>query len=102
MNKQVNQDLKNLRNLLNTNKVCLNISKTEVVLCKIIKKTYRCPFIKLKLNGKTLKRTNSLKYLGIKIDENVSWKQAISDIAIKLNRENAILSKFRHSIDRKI
>ena len=74
MNKQVNQDLKNLRNLLNANKLCLNINKTEVVLYKIIKKTYRCPFIKLKLNGKRLNRTNSLKYLGMKIDENVICK----------------------------
>ena len=31
MNKQVNQDLKNLTNWLNTNNICLNISKTEVV-----------------------------------------------------------------------
>ena len=31
MNKQVNQDLKNLKNLLNANKICLNVSKTKVV-----------------------------------------------------------------------
>ena len=31
MNKQVNQDLKSLTNWLNANKICLNVSKTEVV-----------------------------------------------------------------------
>ena len=45
--------------------------------------------------------TDSVKYFGIKIDENHSWKQQISDVAIKLNRENAILSKLKYFIDRK-
>ena len=31
MNKQVKQDLKNLTDWLNRNKICLNISKAEVV-----------------------------------------------------------------------
>ena len=44
---------------------------------------------------------NSVKYLGINIDENLNWKQQISDIAIKLNKANGILSKLRHFIDRK-
>lgn len=36
--------------------------------------------------------TNSVKYLGIKIVENLKWNQQISDLAIKLNRTNTILS----------
>ena len=32
MNKQVNQDLKILPNWLNGNKICLNISTTDIVL----------------------------------------------------------------------
>ena len=42
-----------------------------------------------------------MKYLGINIDENLTWKQEKSDIAIKLNMANDILSKLRHFIDRK-
>ena len=34
MNKQIHQDLKNLTSRLNKNEICLNISKTEVVLFK--------------------------------------------------------------------
>ena len=100
MNKQVNQDLKNLTNWLNANKICLNVSKSEVVLFKSSRKLTDVP-LKLKLNGKRLYPTNSVKYLGINIDENLTWKQQISDIAIKLNKANGILSKLRHFIDRK-
>ena len=42
-----------------------------------------------------------MKYLDIKTEENLNWKQQISDIAINLNRRNVILSKLRHFTDRK-
>ena len=54
MNKQVNQVLKNLTNWLNANKICLNVSKTEVVLFKSSRKLTDVP-LKLKLNGKMKK-----------------------------------------------
>ena len=53
MNKKVSQDLKNLTNWLNANKICLNVSKTEVVLFKSSRKLTNVP-LKLKLNGKRL------------------------------------------------
>ena len=39
INKQVNNDLKTLSNWLNENKICLNVSKTELVLFRSAKKT---------------------------------------------------------------
>ena len=99
-NKRVNQDLKNLTNWLNANKICLNVSKTEVILFKSFRKLTDVQ-LKLKLNGKGLYHTNSVKYLGINTDENLNWKPQISDIAIKLNKANGILSKLRHFIDMK-
>ena len=38
INKQVNYDLQNLNNWLNVNIIYLNVSKTEVVLFKSLKK----------------------------------------------------------------
>ena len=40
--------------------------------------------------------SQSVKYLGIKIDENLNWKGGINDIAVKLNRANAPLFKIRN------
>ena len=81
MNQQVNQDVKNLTNYLNANKYFLNVRKKPFALCKSSRKLADLP-LKLKLNGKTLYPTISLKYLRIKIDKNVNWKQQVSDIAI--------------------
>ena len=92
MIKQVNQNSKNLTNWLNANKICLNVIKAEVVLFKLSGKPIDVP-LKLKVNGKKLCPTNSVKYLGVSTDENLNSKQQISDIAIKLNKANGILSK---------
>ena len=58
--------------------------------------------LKLKLNDKRLYPTKSVKYLGIKIDENLTWINHINDIAIKLNKVNAMLFKVRESVNIKI
>ena len=78
----------------------INVNNAEVFLFKSSRKFTDILF-KLKRYGKSLYPTNSVKYLGIKTDENLNWKQQTSDIDIKLNKENAILSKLRHFVDRK-
>ena len=51
--------------------------------------------LKIKLCGKTLYPTESVKYLGVNIDKNLSWQYHINDLSIKLNRANALLFKMR-------
>ena len=58
--------------------------------------------LKLKLNGKMLYQTHSLKYLGIHLDTYLTWKYQINNVAIKLNKANAMLFKIRHYVDIKI
>ena len=43
--------------------------------------------------------SNSVKYLGVKIDENLNWKDDLHDIAAKPNRANALLFKIRNYVD---
>ena len=58
--------------------------------------------LRLKLCRKRLYKTKYLRYLGIKIDENLNWKIHIHDLASKLNRANAILAKLRHFVNSEI
>ena len=73
--------------------------KTELVIFKHQRKKLDSP-IKIKLSRKRLYPSKSVKYLGIKIDENLNWKQHIHDIAIKLNRANALLSIIRNYVNK--
>ena len=67
LNKFLNKDLHNLTNCLNANKITLNFDKSEMILFKSTKKPLEYQ-LKLKLNGKRLYQTSTVKYLGIKID----------------------------------
>ena len=62
------------------------------------KKQLNCD-LKIKLNGKRLYETDSVRYLGIQIDKRLTWKQQINNVALKLNKANAMLSKLRHVLD---
>ena len=97
-NKLVSYDLKNLLYWLNTNKISRNVKKTELVVFKSKGKQFDGE-IKLKLSHKRLFPTDSLKYLGVKIDGNLSWKSHIDYLPVKLRRANALLFKIRNFVN---
>ena len=57
--------------------------------------------LKIKLNGKKLYQTDSVKYLGIYIDKNLACKHHVNNLAITFCTANAMLSKIRHYLDKK-
>ena len=71
LNKLVNADLKHLVNWLNANKISLNVKKTEMVIFKSKHKKFEGD-LKIKFCGKRPYPTDSVKYLGVKIDTNLS------------------------------
>ena len=101
INRSLNKDLKELSFWLNANKIALNVAKTEVILFKTKHKPCDTD-LRLKLSRKRLYKTKYLRYLGIKIDENLNWKVHIHDLASKLNRANAILAKLRNFVNSEI
>ena len=90
--------MKNLTVWLNANKISLNMDKTELVIFKHQRKKLDTE-TKIKLNRKRLYPSQSARYLGIKIDQNLNWKDHINDIAVKLNRANALLFKIRNFVN---
>ena len=65
-NKFVNIDPKNLVNWLNANKISLNVKKTEVVIFIFKRKKFN-DIVKIKLSGKRIYSTPSVKYVGVKM-----------------------------------
>ena len=58
--------------------------------------------LKIKSCGKRLYPTEKVKYLGVKIDANLTWQHHVNDLSIKLNRANALLFKMRKCVSLKI
>ena len=101
LNKLVNADLKHPVNWLNANKISLNVKETEMVIFISKQKKFEGD-LKIKLCGKRLYPTESVKYLGVKIDTNLTWQHHVNDLSIKLNRANALLFKMRKYVSIKI
>ena len=57
---------------------------------------------RIKLYGKRIYPTESVKYMGVKIDTNLTWQNHIYDLSIKLNKANALLFKLRNYVSPKI
>ena len=88
-------ELKLLVEWLCANKLSLNEKKTELIVFHPLRKPVSKP-ISIKLNKYKLTRTTCVKYLGIYIDETLSWNTHINNLTTKLSRTNCIIAKLRH------
>ena len=102
LNKPVDFDLKYLVYWLNAwsyaNKIPFNVKKDELVICKSKWKQFDSKTNRM-VNRKWFFRTDSVKYLGVKIDRNLSWKSHIDYLSVKLNRASALLFKMRNILN---
>ena len=81
----MNEDLKLIFTWLCANRLSLNVTKTEFIIFKPPKRPL-CNRITLKLNGKVLYESPKIKYLGLILDDRLTWKHHISELCKKLNR----------------
>ena len=100
LNKLGNRHIKRLDNCLSSNKISVNVEKTEVVIFKSPMKVL-LDEIKIKLSGKRLYTSNSIKYLGIKTDRFLHWHDQVNSIVVKLNITDALQLKIRNYVNMK-
>ena len=99
LSKLVNADLKHLVNWLNANNISINVKKTEMVILNSKQKKLELD-LKITVCGKRLHE--SVKYVSVKSDANLTWQHHVNDLSIKLNRANALLFKMRKYVSCKI
>ena len=93
---QFNADLKALYRWLLANKISLNVSKTELIIFN--RPQQKSPKTKITLNGAKIFPSNSIKYLGVHIDADLSGFSHWDKLLPKLRRANGMLAKARHYI----
>ena len=94
---EVENDLKILKKWFDINKLSLNISKTKFI---IFGNKKICSPIHLTINGIKLEQTNQTKFLGITIDNKLTWKPHIDILKRKLSKIIAILYKLKGLINK--
>ena len=98
ISKKINKDLKCLQEWLLANKISLNASKTELIFFKKSMSNSPSSDLKIKLNGIRIYPTNTIKYLGVYLDETLSGITHCKQLLSKLRRANGILAKTRHYV----
>ena len=95
LRKKVNKDLQLLHDWLCSNRLSLNAGKTEFIVFRPSRhKTWER--LTLKLHHTKLFESSKIKYLGLILDNKLSWKFHIAELSKKLSRAVGLLYKIRH------
>ena len=93
----MNRELKKVRQWLDANRLSLNIDKTNFVV-------FHSPQIKLvepviiRFSKKKIKCESYVKFLGIMLDANLSWKYHIAELSKMLSRSTGIFYKIQQLV----
>ena len=80
---------------LAVNKLALNIDKTNFVIFK--SPQHSCPVaVSIKIGNLPIRKTCYVKFLGVLLDENLSWKYHLTELSKKLARTCGMFFKVRH------
>jgi hypothetical protein len=90
----INEELIKLTDWLRANKLSLDISKSKYMLISSSNKLK--VNLDIKIGNISLKQSEFVKYLGIYIDQNLTWKSHINYISKKISKSVGIISKLRH------
>ena len=98
LRKRVNDDLALLFDWLCANRLSLNVGKTEFVIFRP-KRSKRSERVTLKINRCKIFESTKVRYLGIILDPNLSWKHHIFELNKKLFRGVGMIYKIRNLSD---
>ena len=86
----MNAELSHLNDWFCANKLSLNTDKTKYVLFHKAKSKDNLPLVlpDLFINDVKIKSENSLKFLGVMIDENLTWKAHVELVEKKISKNS--------------
>ena len=93
----INVELEHVQTLFFTNKLSLNIDKSNYVLFHPPQKKVNIS-INLNINDTSLKEKPCIRYIGIMLNSNLNWKSHVNYSSTKIKRSIGILSKMRYLI----
>ena len=93
---KLNSDLATISNWFSSNLLTLNISKCNFVIFGNSRKLKLASDVSLKVNSTAIDRSDPFKYLGVIINQTMSWSEHIDAISTKINQRIGMISRIRH------
>jgi len=95
LEKVVNNELKHIKKWLDVNKLALNVDKTNFIIFHSRQHSLS-KSVNIKIGKEHVKQAKYVKFLGLLLDENLSWRYHLSELRKKLARTSGIFLKIRH------
>ena len=92
---KLNKELHVISDWFKLNKLSLNIKKTNFMVFKNKYNPLASPSIKVKIDNKEIEQVKVTKFLGILIDDDLSWKSHTSHIARIVSKYNGIFRRIK-------
>jgi exonuclease III len=97
---RINPELSNLSMWFCANKLSLNVTKTNYILFGSKRSFIPNNNFRIIINNSDIVRVHEVKFLGVLIDEELSWKSHTASVAAKLSRNVGVLYKLKSVIDK--
>jgi len=96
-----NQELKKLEDWFKANKLSLNIDKTKYSLFHKLSQADNLPLKlpNLTINHKIIKRESYIRFLGVVLDQHISWNEHIRVIENKISKNIGLLYKAKYLLN---
>ena len=96
---EVTLNMRSLMDWLRANRLSLNTLKSEFMLSGTSANILKIgELLAIRFDGHTIKRVRKAKYLGIIIDEKLTWEDHIDYISLKIKRNIGIMRRVRGDI----
>ncbi|CAB3999980.1 Hypothetical predicted protein [Paramuricea clavata] len=96
LEENLNADLEILRRYLNDNLLTLNAEKSKFVIFGSTRKLNSFREFSLEINAHNLERRDTFKYLGIKLNQNMSWSDQIDALSKKVSQRLGVLRRVKY------
>ena len=90
----LNLELSNISEWLTTNKLTLSVPKTKY--CLFTTRNKSISSIKVTINNEQIQKVPEFSFLGVTLNENISWRSHIDKISNKISRIIGLLCKLKH------
>ena len=91
----LNIEIDKVSNWLIANKLTINIKKTNLLIFKSRQKKLMKQNLDIKIKNQSITQRQSIKFLGVFVDQNLNWKEHIHTISGKISRSIGIISRSR-------
>ena len=95
---KINKELEKINEWLSINKLSLNVKKTKYIIFHHNRQKMDEVTLNLEINKQPIIRVKEFCFLGLTLNEQLSWKNHIHDVSNKISKTVGVLNKLKHTL----